>query len=243
MRTHAAASADRILSHLEQVQRERASRQAAPGWGARVVRLKAYQQARFARTHADLLADRRYAAAAQFFLDDLYGPQDFGERDAQFVRIVPALVRLFPAEVVATVGALAELHALTESLDSDMARHLSVGDVTASGYRAAWQATGRRPEREHQIDLVLGLGRQLDQFTRSRLLRQSLRMMRGPARAAGLAALQAFLERGFDTFGAMGGASEFLARVQDRERALLQALFERPVTEATNPSSPLGQLP
>lgn len=243
MRTHAAASADRILAHLEQVQKERAARAASAAWAGQVRSLKAYQQARFARTHADLLADARYTAAARFFLDDLYGPQDFGERDAQFVRIVPALVRLFPAEVVATVGALAELHALTESLDSDLSRHLPPGPVTAAGYRAAWQATGRRAEREHQIDLVLGLGRQLDQFTRSRLLRHSLRMMRGPARAAGLAALQAFLERGFDTFGAMRGATEFLARIEQRERALMQALFEQPVSEATNPTTALGQLP
>lgn len=243
MRTHAAASADRILAHLQQVQRERAAREADPAWKARVLALKAYQQARFARSHADLLAEPRHAAAARFFLDDLYGPQDFGERDAQFARIVPALVRLFPAEVVATVGALAELHALTESLDSDMARHLAPGAVTAAAYHAAWQSTGRRPERQHQLGLVLGLGRQLDQFTRSRLLRQSLRLMRAPARSAGLGALQAFLERGFDTFGAVGGAGDFLARVERRETALMDALFDTPVAEATNRSAALGQLP
>jgi hypothetical protein len=57
-----------------------------------------------------------------------------------------------------------------------------------------------------------------------------LRMMRGPAAAAGLGALQAFLEAGFDTFSAMsrqqGAAEHFLQVVHQRESALLDLLFD-----------------
>lgn len=237
-----------ILGHLQQVEAERRSRGADPAWAAKVLALKAYQGERFARSHADLLADARYASAARFFLDDLYGPQDFAERDAQFARIVPALVRLFPAEVISTVDALAELHALSESMDGQMARALPSERIDALAYRRAWQATGRPADRARQIDLVLALGRQLEHYTRNRLLRHSLRLMRGPARAAGLASLQAFLERGFDTFGEMsrapGGANEFLGLIERRERALMQALFDTPpVTGATAEPATLGQLP
>ncbi|MBT9596043.1 MAG: hypothetical protein IV094_08670 [Vitreoscilla sp.] len=244
--THALA--ERILGHLQQVEAERQLRARDPVLDRQVLALKAYQRERFARTHADLLAHRRYADAARFFLDDLYGPQDFSERDAQFVRIVPALVRLFPQDIIATVEALAALHALSESLDSEMGRHLGAGVLDASHYLRAWQATGRRADRARQIELVLALGRQLDHYTRSLLLRNSLRLMRGPARAAGLGSLQGFLERGFDTFGAMRGADEFLARVETRERALMDALFAAPdVTQATGETpawrDALGQLP
>jgi hypothetical protein len=236
--------ANRILAHLQQVQAERAARAAEPAWGARVLAVKAYQRERFARTHADLLAQPRYADAARFFLDDLYGPQDFAERDAQFARIVPALVRLFPTDIVVTVESLAVLHALSESLDSAMGRSLGDGPIDAPAYAGAWQRVGRPEDRSHQIDLVLALGRQLDHYTRNRLLRHSLRLMRAPARSAGLGALQAFLERGFDTFGGMRGAEEFLARVEGRERALLQALFAPDaVARATTHEGALGQLP
>ncbi|MBP7665962.1 MAG: hypothetical protein KA774_03870, partial [Burkholderiaceae bacterium] len=84
--------ADRITEHLGTVARMRALRDADPDLAARVVALKAYQAARFARTYADLLAHPRYGAAARFFLDELYGPQEFSQRDAQFGRVVPALV-------------------------------------------------------------------------------------------------------------------------------------------------------
>lgn len=233
-----------ILGHLQQVETERRARATEPAWSARVRALKAYQRERFSRSHADLLAHTRYGAAARFFLDDLYGPQDFAERDAQFARIVPPLVRLFPSEVVTTVDALAELHALSESLDSAMARLLPSDQIDAAAYREAWQAVGRPADRRRQIDLVMTLGSQLDRYTRNRFLRHSLKLMRGPARAAGLGSLQTFLERGFDTFGAMNGAAEFLTLIEQRERALMQALFDTaPVTPATAGPAALGQLP
>ncbi|MDP9125589.1 MAG: hypothetical protein M3N82_13465, partial [Pseudomonadota bacterium] len=106
--------ATRILQSLAAVDAERRRRAAAPTLAADVAVLKAYQQKRFARTHASLLAHPRYGRAANFFLNELYGPQDFAQRDAQFSRIVPALVRLFPADTVGTVESLAAVHALSE---------------------------------------------------------------------------------------------------------------------------------
>ena len=92
-----AANSTSILSQLDIVARERASRATDPALAASVEAVKAYQQRRFAATYSDLLHSPRYAGAARFFLDELYGPRDFSERDAQFARVVPALVRLFPA--------------------------------------------------------------------------------------------------------------------------------------------------
>ncbi|WP_428415749.1 FFLEELY motif protein [Methylibium sp.] len=234
-----AADAPAILRSLAAVEQERARRQAAPGLGEKVQAIKTYQQARFEHTHADLLASPRYVAAARFFLDDLYGPSDFSRRDAQFARIVPALVRLFPQEIVETVATLGELHALSESLDSTMAEALPLPVVDARAYAQSWQATGRRADREQQIDLMLEVGRSLDRYTRKPMLATSLRMMRGPARAAGLSDLQAFLERGLDTFKTMRGAAEFLAGIEARERALLAQLFSADPQAAAGS----GQLP
>ena len=227
-----------ILQHLGTVRVERAARAADAALAERVTQVKRYQQARFARTYADLLAHPRYAGASRFFLDDLYGPGDFSQRDAQFARIVPALVRLFPAEVVVTVEALTALHALSEQLDSEMARHVEGAPVTALPYIVAWRRTGHPASRQRQIDLMLDVGRALDVYTHRPLLRHSLRAMRVPARAAGLSALQVFLESGFDTFRAMHGADEFLTQIAQRERAMAASLFGD-----TLANDPLGQLP
>jgi hypothetical protein len=191
-----------------------------------VAALKAYQQKRFARTHASLLAHPHYGRAANFFLNELYGPQDFTQRDAQFSRIVPALVRLFPADTVATVESLAAVHALSERLDTAMAIHLAGAAPSRASYVRAWQATGEPATRARQVELVMSVGEALDRHTRSFVLRASLKAMRGPARAAGMGALQTFLESGFEAFGAMGGAKEFLATIHARETALAARLFD-----------------
>lgn len=221
------SDADNILSQLAIVEAERRRRAADPVLERRVAALKSYQQARFSHTYADLLATTRYAAAARFFLDELYGPNDFTHRDAQFARVVPALVRVFPNEIVQTVVTLARLHGLSESLDTEMATLLPPvdGSVTAMAYLTAWQATGRADDREQQIVLTLEVATALDSLTRRALIRNSLRLMRGPARAAGLTELQTFLESGFDTFRAMNGAGEFIRIVDEREHLLARALF------------------
>jgi hypothetical protein len=228
-----------IQKDLAAVSAERQLRANDAAWAARVEAVKRYQQRRFELTYADLLIHPRYAGASNFFLNELYGPSDFTQRDAQFARIVPALVRLFPAEVVGTVRALAALHALSEQLDSRMGRLVSEGPVDAARYAKAWQACGDAPGRERQIALLEQVGHALDALTGNALLRHSLRAMRGPARAAGLAALHTFLESGFETFRGMRGADEFLALIGGRERALAATLFSVAPADASR----LGQLP
>lgn len=210
----------------------------AAAWAPWLAPVKAYQAARFERSYADLLDGRvgggRYAPGARFFLHDLYGPQDFTARDAQFARVVPTLVRLFPAALVDTVAELVELHAMSEQLDDAMAQHLAAAGrppgtaapaLNATAYIRAWQAVGQPAARARQITLTLHMMAALEQHTRHRLLRVGLRAMRGAAQAAGLGALQNFLELGFDTFGGMGDTRPFQALVAERERALAAALF------------------
>jgi hypothetical protein len=228
-----------ILSHLSSVNDERAARACDTSLSARVASIKQYQQRRFEMTYADLLAHPRYAGAANFFLSELYGPTDFTQRDAQFARVVPALVNLFPAEVVATVESLAALHALSERFDSAMARTIGSGTLDAMRYVQAWQRCGDAPGRELQISLLERVGGSLDALTRNPFLHHSLRLMRGPARAAGLSALQSFLEAGFDTFRGMRGSKEFLGLIGSRERSLASTLFSIEPSQ----SAQLGQLP
>jgi hypothetical protein len=57
------------------------------------------------------------------------------------------------------------------------------------------------------------------------LLRSALAAMRRPARIAGVGALQEFLERGLLSFRGMNGAREFLAVIEARETAVMQAIF------------------
>ena len=56
-----------ILADLRLVAAEREQRAASASLMAHVLAIKHYQQRRFSRTYADLLAAPRYAAVARFF--------------------------------------------------------------------------------------------------------------------------------------------------------------------------------
>jgi hypothetical protein len=197
--------------------------------------VKQFQSAHFRESYADLLADRSMGAAARFFLEELYGGQDYAERDRQFARIASSIERLFPQSVVHTATLLARLHALSEQLDMRMAEHL-IEDEGASryaldlaSYRRVWQIVGERGARREQLQAITDLGRSLQAHTRVPGLRLALRMMRGPAVAAGLSNLQRVLESGFDTFatlGRLGQVEQFLGLIHEREAAWIERLFQ-----------------
>ncbi len=218
-----------ILEHLRAVEAERAARRSDPALGAACLVVKERQHERFVACYTDVLATPRWGDAARFFLEDLYGPGDFSRRDSEFARVVPSLVRLFPTGIVQTVATLGELHALSERLDTAMARAwpdpADRADDWGVDYGHAWRAVGQPEARQRQIALMLDVGRALDRYTRNPVLRHSLRLMRGPAQVAGLGELQSFLENGFDTFSAMKGAEPFLGMIAQRESSLVSRLF------------------
>jgi len=215
-----------IVVLLTRVRDLRRQRDADPRLLARVLAVKQFQHARFMRDYAALLADTRYSKAAKFFLDELYGPVDFAARDAEFERVVQWMARMLPDEVMHTIADLIELHSLTEELDQQMAAGLSSSQLDERSYRAAWLRVGRRADRERQLALLLAAGRALDRYTRSKILAATLRIMRGPAQAAGLAQLQSFLEGGMSAFASMAGSAEFLRRIEDNESRTIGDFFD-----------------
>jgi hypothetical protein len=202
--------------------------------GAAVRAIKRVQAQRFTHTYADLLRDERFGPPAQFFLTELYGDKDYTDRDQQFARIAGPLERIFPADVVATAETLAELHRLSEHLDDRMAEAWRALEPlrldAAARYLRAWRNVGERDQRQLQLHSVLELGHELADLTAMAGLRSLLRTMRLPARLAGLSALQAFLEAGFDTFAVLsrspGAVPRFLATIAERENAWIAQLFD-----------------
>jgi hypothetical protein len=188
--------------------------------------VKRYQHARFTGTYQDLLDTPASGKAARFFLDELYGPMDFSRRDAQFSRVAPKVATLFPGDVGGIVLSLARLHALSERLDCEMAALVPALPLSETGYRHAWRAVGQAAARAEQIELVQAVGLALAKQVRKPLIRTTLRMMRGPARAAGLESLQAFLEAGFDAFRDLPDAGEFVRTIARRETAIAADLFD-----------------
>jgi hypothetical protein len=188
------------------------------------MRLREWQAARLARTHADLLAHRQYSAAARFFLTDLYGPQDHSVSPDTVLRVLPLMKKGLPPSGIETVADAIELDALSESLDADMAVVLEPGGDPRA-YGEAYRRTGRRDDRARQIALIRHLGHRLEDLVKAPLIGLALKAMRKPAEVAGFGPLQAFLERGYVAFRQMGDARDFVEIVAYREEVISVALF------------------
>lgn len=219
---------DALVRELARVQRLHEERRGNPILAGALDRLADWQARRLRMTYADLAVDPRYAAAIQFFQNDLYGAADYSRRDADLARVVPMMVKMLPDSVIVTAAAAVELNALSQELDRVLLGRLPRADATftVAEYCKAYRRAGNFPQRVRQIALISQIGTALDRAVRKPLVTTALAMMRQPARMAGLGALQDFLERGFSAFRGMGGAREFLATVNERETHIHHAIAE-----------------
>ena len=192
--------------------------------------LRQWQSRRLAGSFADFLANPRMRPAAEFFLADLYGDRDFSARDRDAARILPMMSRLLPDTLLRAATDAIELAVLSHVLDLRVAEQLAkrvkpMAPPTVADYARAYRQGGYRRLRRHQIELVLRVGHALDAAVKKHGVHKLLRAARIPAQLAGLQELQAFLERGFTAFEALGGADEFLDAVAGRERDVSERLF------------------
>lgn len=225
-------SSHKIRAAMAHVAELRQQSSLSPELAQALGQVKTFQSQRLASTYADFLSSQTYAACTTFFLQELYGSHNYSQRDAQFARIAGALQRTFPDQVVSTAVTLAQLHSLTEELDLAMAKKWcqSRGKTATQRYALAWDSVGTRADRQRQVQTVLQIGQELAEFTKKRGLRLLLKMMRKPAKLAGVAAFQAFLESGFDNFSSIarhqGNIEYFLQTIKTRESAWLAQMYQ-----------------
>lgn len=225
-------SAEGPAGHLKRLLLEnRAMQQAESADPLRLARLRelqAWQCRRLQATHADLAAEPRYAPGIAFFIDDLYAPRDFSDRDADVEQAFPYMVRLLPERVLATAADAMHLQVLTRGLDSRMVPalfdDLSVDRIDVPAYSEAYRICDDFEARKEQIRLLEALASRLEDYVHSRLLYTTLRMAHGPAKLLGLGELQAFLERGFSAFRHMRGSQHFVSTIVERERHYLERI-------------------
>ena len=216
-----------LVAELAHVARLHTERLANPILAGALERVANWQARRLHATYADLAAQPRYLHAIEFFETDLYGGGDFAKRDADLARVMPVMSRMLPVGVIGTVAKAVALNALSQELDRMLLARLPRPDgrFTVAEYCRAFRRMGHRPERERQIAFIGEIGRALDHYVDKPLIHGALKMMRQPAKLAGLEALQHFLERGVGAFRRMRGADEFLATIAARESALMESIF------------------
>jgi len=191
--------------------------------------LQHWQRERLIRSFADLAAEAGYQPAIHFFLSELYGGLEFRERDQDLSRVMPLMIRFLPDQALVTMSEAFELQAISLEFDMRMADYMAgrgQAPLDMDRYCRVYRACSDRPGRERQILLIRKLGYDLDALVRKPLVNRLVRLLRGPAHAAGFGRLQEFLEEGLGSFRALPDAGAFVETIYEREWAAMQKMFE-----------------
>jgi hypothetical protein len=215
---------DNIVQHLHEVNvhRELADK---GGFLDAIYALQNWQCQRLIASHQSMWEQPRFRPAMEFFVDELYGPKDFSQRDQDIVRVVPKLARVLPEKAMASMDAALNLNRLSFELDFAMAKELQGSSIDRHSYAASYRKVGREQDRATQIDVIEGLGDQLASVARFRGISTLIALARKPAKLAGLLALHEFLEGGYLAFRKLGDVHEFIDPIVETERAIMHTLL------------------
>lgn len=197
-------------------------------------RLQQWQRTRLSRSFEDLAQHEGFRPAVHFFLSELYGGLDFRQRDQDMSKVMPVMIRFLPDRTLGVMSEAFELQAISLEFDIVMAEGMArrgLQRLDMQDYCDVYRAANDRAGRERQILLIRKLGYDLDKLVRWPLVNYLVRLLRGPAHAAGFGSLQEFLENGLASFRALADPALFIETIYEREWGAMEKMFagaERP---------------
>lgn len=209
--------------------------------------IQAWQTLRMQSTHQAHMNNPNTAPALAFFVEQIYGPEDFSQRDAQIKRVVPKMHRYLPSKALLSLESALRLHALSYELDYVLAlelkKHVTTANrqFVASGqtdvnkrviinqqtYAAAFVSGQNGHLRQEQISLLEELGNNLIDAVSIKGVAMMLALSKHPARMKGLQTLHLFLQDGYKAFKKIPNSQAFMSEIVSKEAHLVASLFAK----------------
>ena len=233
---------ENIIQHLQQTEQMN-QLITLQNWTQTIRKLQSWQTKRLLTTHDDLWQSKRFKPAMQFFVDELYGPKDYSQRDIELARVVPKMAKILPNKGLISLEAALRLNCLSLELDIALVQQLGSEEINRSNYFDCYRQSDNQSKREQQIQLLENLGLDMAQVVKVSGISAILMLSRKPAKIAGVKSLHAFLEKGFKSFKKLGEVHDFIDPIVKREREIMLSLFaakgptENPLPEVDNLSS------
>ena len=188
------------------------------------------QMAYFMPMYDDLRSREGYDEAVDFVIADLVGT-GIASRDRDLERVAGLMSRMLPAKALDALVLAMELNVRVLAINVGIADLLSdrlrAGEgVSERDYCLATRQVTSFAEFQSLIAMSREAGEALDRFAHLPLISGIAHSMRIPARLAGFGDLQAFLEKGLDTFLGVPDVEEFLDVVEERMTAIFQRVLE-----------------
>lgn len=186
--------------------------------------VQAWQCKRLLVSHQGMYQQKRFRPAVEFFINELYGPNDFSQRDQDIARIVPKMSKFLPEKALCSLASALHLNTLSFELDFDLAKQLVDTEINRDSYAKAYINCDNLANRQQQIDYIRTLGNDLADVVKMKGIASLLFISRKPAKMAGVLALHEFLEKGFKSFKNLGNVEDFIIPVVNKESEIMQQL-------------------
>ena len=174
-----------------------------------------------------------YASAVDFVISDLSGIA-ISERDHDIARVVPIMSKMLPDKALRAVASAMKLNAGILAINLSICRELykdkSAKEVISeAAYLTACREASSLDECLEYVHLTAEVGHSLDHVIRIPMIGFTLKAMRAPARLAGFAALQGFLEKGYYTFKALEDVDQFLGDITMKMTEVMTEIVTKPL--------------
>ncbi|OUY08887.1 FFLEELY motif protein [Acinetobacter populi] len=191
-----------------------------------------WQKQRMQNTHADFFKQPEHQLMAAYFLNRLYGAEDFNQLAFQIRRLVDhvhIVEKVIPASALKTGDAGVELARLSIQLDEDIAKHLLAhypenyplnDDIMRQAYLDCDQANARY----HQMELLELLGEKLDLYVRSRMVKTAFKLSKKLAYHYKVDPIYDFIDEGFKAMQPLDSAQKFVGVFTSKERQIIAAV-------------------
>ena len=182
---------------------------------------------------AELRVREEYAGAVDFVINELAGT-NVVERDRQLARAAPIITAMLPLRLLRTMAEAARLNARTLEISLGICHLLQVDGklpdtISEHAYFAASREVGSYDESIQLLETSIALGKSLESTVQNRWVGMTLKLMSGPAHAAGYGALQDFLENGYRTFRRIPEVDDFLSEVRKVMTNIFDRVFNSPL--------------
>jgi hypothetical protein len=188
--------------------------------------VQAWQCKRLLASHQQMYQQKHFKSGVEFFINELYGPNDFSQRDQDIARIVPKMSKFLPEKALQSLASALHLNTLSFELDFDLAKKLVDTEINRDTYAKAYTSCDNLVNRQQQIDYIRILGSDLADVVKMRGIASLLFISRKPAKMAGVLALHEFLEKGFTSFKNLGNVEDFIMPIVNKERQIMQQLAD-----------------
>lgn len=192
-----------------------------------LVAVQQWQKSRMQGTHKELFSEEKHTKLSAYFLNRLYGGDEFETLARQLERIVPKakkVEKIVPNKAIETGNFGIRLAVLAVKLDEEIAQYLLKNqlDVTEENMIEAYHASDQKEQREEQMALLSKLCYRLDKYVRSFMLKKAFDLSKGTAYNHGFNALYDFLGEGFDAMKPIKSMAGFIEPFCDAELKLIE---------------------